>query len=153
MGMDKILRKIKKIDKKNQKRVKDAVDKINKNLKDPIFERISREDGRDIVEKAFGVRLTKPAKYVLVGGLVSALAYDATKEQVHKGQLGNITPSRMANMVGQSVSPGLDKIAKQLEETTNPYFQEQIAKKSVSHTQSGVSPEIVFAMHELRSGN
>lgn len=132
--------------------IADELKKTPKRTSRNFFQKIDKSDGTDLIGKTFGIELTDSGKILATSAIVGILGGKAFGEEVHKGNLGQITPGQRANMVNESHSPGIVRIQENLVDPEKPHAQEEIVKKTVSKNQAGVEPEIVFALHELRGG-
>lgn len=112
------------------------------------FKKVDKEDADTLAQKVFGIKLTKPAAIIGSAGVVAYTVGGAFKNENHKGRMGEIQAEQVVNTISQSTSPGIVDIADRINEDENSV--EEIAKTSISKTQSGVDPSIVFALHELR---
>lgn len=115
-----------------------------------IFDNVAEGEAEGVAQKLFGVKLSKPAAIVGSLGVASYVVGSGFMEQNHKGKMGQISASPVANSISSTPSVGIANASKMIEE--DPELAEKFGKENISKTQSGVNPELVFALHELRNG-
>lgn len=115
-----------------------------------MFEQVDYEDADGLFEKALGIKMTKPATIVGSTLMAGYVVGSGLMQENHKGKAGEVYGEGLANSVNHSSSPGVTNASKMIEQ--DPELEAKFAKENLSRTQSGVDPEIVFAMHQLRGG-
>lgn len=121
-----------------------------KNILGNIFEEVSWKDSTGVFEKAFGVKMTKPAKLIGTGLVASYVAGSTLLEENHKDKLGDIEAGQVSNTINHESSHTLKHTSDKLKQ--DPGLEYRYYDENVDLAQKGADANIVFALHQLRGG-
>lgn len=123
------------------------------NLKSALnftFDAVPKDKAKGVMQKLTGIKVAKRAKVLGIATGAGIALSGTLSDENHRNKTGEVIGGQMANTINKSVSPGIISVTDAM--TKHPELQEDFVNASISDTQSGVDPEIVFAMHELRNG-
>lgn len=112
-----------------------------------------RKEAEGMWQKITGLKLTNTGKSILTGATVVGIGVEAASALTsanHVAKNGTVVADNLANTINVSRTPGIRGTLEQIDSSTENY--NRFVKENVSRTQSGIDPNIVFAMHELRNG-
>lgn len=126
---------------------------IGEKLGKATTQRISRKEAEGMWQKLTGLKLTGTGKSIIAGATGVGIAIEGVSAMTsanHVAKDGTVMADDLANMVNSFRSPGIAGTVDLIDKNTNNY--DRFVKENMSKTQSGIDPNVVFALHELRNG-
>lgn len=144
MGVKDIMKKLGK--------TSEVTGQASRRSKGLFFNKIDRNDAKNIAELATGVRMTKAGVGVGIAGIgaytVGSSIYSANR-RFDKGEIVGGTVANTMNTLNQGItSPSLNADIDRA--VQDPYFNEAYTSENFNISNRDVGADMVFAMHYLR---